>query len=787
MLSTRTLLAVALLSLWTSRVGSFSLGRHRRGVPVGCGLFAASDSLLPSSSKTKVLEELRRLVSTGDNTTLVTVQGLVTKRRKLGSSLVFLDIVPLILTAEETATAIFPRDGDNGSSNTTTTVQVLLRRDYFDTAAAITATANEYNNFDVYKKVLQPGCICRLQGPVGPSRNPGEVLLFANTAVWLRPNANPQHLKGVLQQLLMTLEQTSYASNSGDTSLPLLAEVAAALELESDQLQARLENVLNESNSNGDDAVYQLAKDLLAQKQQQSGSLWDPAQLMGSSNRQKVDLLPVVPEELLTVPSTLLALDNEPTAEPTSPYSVRKVLANLASHSNDGLCLPRTTTVVAWVQNRRRYQAQVAVLGVVDVFAAVLYDDKTDPQLRLKCVLHPDLTTGNLTTIASLAATGSRVLLRGCIDRDAPTPTYWVTGVRLLRSSWRPKAVRHLLEMLYNGHVDTAEAGSALEISEDQAAEIVETKQLTKRQWMAAEISCSLQGANSRVGVLSTEMKDALERHSGIREAFPLNQTQIIAGKEYEVSQSDSTTANSSALWISTPGSRWQRTKRPQLEWMIAQIQDVIQSHPAYGTRRLQVVDVGGGKGYLANLVAEELSDVVEVRVVDISARAINNGMMRARRRNLDNIKYDVGDATATDIKGVDVIVALHACGGLSDVAIGHAVSNGAAFVVCPCCFRSNPHLRVAIPDTQQLVSVSNWLQTDTEDVEALQQLAELQGDLQMTSKAIHSICGLRAAAAQHFYGHWSDAHLAVQLKTFPVSFSTRNFCIVGKVTALRK
>jgi hypothetical protein len=132
---------------------------------------------------------------------------------------------------------------------------------------------------------------------------------------------------------------------------------------------------------------------------------------------------------------------------------------------------------------------------------------------------------------------------------------------------------------------------------------------------------------------------------------------------------------------------------------------------------------------------------------------------------------------------GVDIVVALHACGARSDVAMGHAVANGAALVDCPSCFRSNTHLRVRLPDQRQLVTVSEWLQTDHQDVEALQQLAEVQGDIQMAGQAIHSLCALRAAAAQHHYDSSTrpnDNDLTVQIKTFPISFSTRNFCIVG-------
>jgi hypothetical protein len=58
--------------------------------------------------------------------------------------------------------------------------------------------------------------------------------------------------------------------------------------------------------------------------------------------------------------------------------------------------------------------------------------------------------------------------------------------------------------------------------------------------------------------------------------------------------------------------------------------------------------------------------------------------MMRARRRGIENVSYYAQDATTVNVEGVDVVVALHACGALSDVALGHAVSQGAGFVICP-------------------------------------------------------------------------------------------------------
>lgn len=216
---------------------------------------------------------------------------------------------------------------------------------------------------------------------------------------------------------------------------------------------------------------------------------------------------------------------------------------------------------------------------------------------------------------------------------------------------------------------------------------------------------------------------------------------------------------------------------------MIDQIETVILSHPEFGQRKLKVIDIGGGRGLLSNLLAETFgSDMVEVQVVDISRSATYNGMMRARRRGLQNIKYDALDATKLDVTGVDVVVALHACGALSDVALGHAVCQGAGFVICPCCFLSNPQLRVSTPSDKNS-SVEEWLKVEHEEYRQLKQLAELQGDINTASIAMHTICGLRAMAADKLWdsSRWSTAQLHTNIKTFPVGFSTRNLCLVGK------
>ena len=75
--------------------------------------------------------------------------------------------------------------------------------------------------------------------------------------------------------------------------------------------------------------------------------------------------------------------------------------------------------------------------------------------------------------------------------------------------------------------------------------------------------------------------------------------------------------------------------------------------------------------------------------------------------------------------------------------------------------------------------------------LDALLRAAEIQGDGATSEAAIHSLSALRASAAT---ARWRDAwereaanaggasisSLDVRIRTFPIGFSTRNFCLVG-------
>ena len=81
-------------------------------------------------------------------------------------------------------------------------------------------------------------------------------------------------------------------------------------------------------------------------------------------------------------------------------------------------------------------------------------------------------------------------------------------------------------------------------------------------------------------------------------------------------------------LATNVPGCWWQCKKHLQLEFMGQQIQHVVHSHPDYGSRKLRILNVGGGEGVLAHYLTQLFGDNVQVQVIDVASGTVKNGMM---------------------------------------------------------------------------------------------------------------------------------------------------------------
>ena len=136
-----------------------------------------------------------------------------------------------------------------------------------------------------------------------------------------------------------------------------------------------------------------------------------------------------------------------------------------------------------------------------------------------------------------------------------------------------------------------------------------------------------------------------------------------------------------------TRGEYLQTKKHPQIHWCVQRLLRTFRKQ-----HRTSILDVGGGRGDLA--VALAVADTnVHVTVVDSNPRALQAAQTFAARNGVHDRVHTVGPVDfaefdpATTSTQFDLVVALHACGDLSDAAIQFAVDRRIPFLVCPCCF----------------------------------------------------------------------------------------------------
>jgi hypothetical protein len=116
----------------------------------------------------------------------------------------------------------------------------------------------------------------------------------------------------------------------------------------------------------------------------------------------------------------------------------------------------------------------------------------------------------------------------------------------------------------------------------------------------------------------------------------------------------------------------------------------------------------GGGRGDLAIALAKGLGPDTQVTVVDMNESSLEAGRQFAEQCGVgDRMNWICDDfvefaskergcalssSRGIEEEKVDMVVALHACGNLSDLALEYAVNQNASFVICPCCYSKMEH-----------------------------------------------------------------------------------------------
>ncbi|CAE7557791.1 unnamed protein product [Symbiodinium sp. CCMP2592] len=214
------------------------------------------------------------------------------------------------------------------------------------------------------------------------------------------------------------------------------------------------------------------------------------------------------------------------------------------------------------------------------------------------------------------------------------------------------------------------------------------------------------------------------------------------------------------------------RKKRPQVSVMTRLVSELGQLRS--DVEIVDIVDVGGGRGDLAMAVAAAVPRA-KVSVIESFAPSAQQGQHRADELKLD-VDFHVSNAEslASALQAQErrpIVMALHACGGLTDVALEACATLRLPFCICPCCYASQPQLRSRALAPQE---------------EILQRLAESNGlPRDVSQLAAFGINGMRLrhldpipvpiSTTPELPPSWS-----VRAYTFPNEWSSRNMILWG-------
>lgn len=205
--------------------------------------------------------------------------------------------------------------------------------------------------------------------------------------------------------------------------------------------------------------------------------------------------------------------------------------------------------------------------------------------------------------------------------------------------------------------------------------------------------------------------------------------------------------------------------KMRQLERYLEILAPMIRDCGWAADRHLTVADMGCGKGYLTFGVWHLLNRALNLNaeVVGIEARAdlVEKANQTARESGANSLRFVNGDIASVPFKGLNGLVALHACNTGTDDAIARGVQLGAdLIVVSPCCHQEvRPQMGKPLPLAPVLAHgilaerLGEWL-TDGIRALRLQQAGYATKVIEFVPSE-HTprnllLCGVRKSGARH-------------------------------------
>ena len=205
--------------------------------------------------------------------------------------------------------------------------------------------------------------------------------------------------------------------------------------------------------------------------------------------------------------------------------------------------------------------------------------------------------------------------------------------------------------------------------------------------------------------------------------------------------------------------------KIPQVRWMVNRVKEMYRDREP----PRHILDVGGGRGDLATALALALP-TTKLTVVDVNQPSLDAGKDYASSRGcgvqITFILEDMAKFVKKDIVSppIDLVVALHACGDLSDLAMSYASKIGADFVICPCCYGKR-HILEFTPGWEGLCNETTQ--------STLRRLSELNEQKEVCRLAMQYINSMRFQCLE-------EDNFCVLLDQYDVETSIRNHVFVA-------
>jgi hypothetical protein len=542
------------------------------------------------------LSALQHLLGDTITKTIVQIEGYVIAKRVFGRNLCFFDIAD--------------------AKHYQTPVPVILKRQDF-----LRGDDDEY--FDGIFRCILDGVRLRIIGTPIQSNSRKPLLSVQDVQIIGLPR-NPQHTRILLHTVangLLPYAAITQATNRSETELKL--SIAPAIGS-------------NDNNSN-------------------NSTQQEALQTLQTLAKEILRTVPSPPE----YPNDILSKKNQKhkTFSLSAIETVFRNPPNFTSirHESFGSIL---LLLQGTIQNRQRLLNNVTLLELKmdtenDNGTIMLDHSQNQQRKSQQLLLHPSvLPRSNM--FGNILAPGARVRIRGHAlnesggIQDDSESIVWVTQIQLLQACWSPSTIQYMIKLMTENLLRSDEVSQALNMSQADIMDIIDnTRDRTALQWKASEIAKDLQW-NSKIlkASVTPAMNRILDSYKDLRRKYPIQATQWSPAEVYDRDKR-------------RDGSRWNQKKEPQLAWMTHEIERIVQSHPDYGQRPLTILDIGGGKGLLANHIAQKLDDSVEIIVVDVARGAIRNGAMKSRRFNL-SVEYMVADASDMILsRKIDVVVAL--------------------------------------------------------------------------------------------------------------------------------